>query len=401
MTKQTRDAAKAAGVGLASPAEISAESFMPTPTNSPRRRGRKAIPPMPALAVAALPSVSNTAEAVEPGHCRVAVNGLQRPSGLTQSPRKRGRRGLKKNAALCLLAAPEDCGGNPAGEGQCHPASDGRLVCALSDLIGLVIEAHRVRRSLLVAEGDMERRIKSKERSFAVARLQHQGVVIARDKFPPVTDTDRLLVAQTYPAFFTARDVLAAQRAETDKELVKLARQLPIYAWAKEQRGISELSIAAIVGEAGDLGNYSNVGKLWKRMGLAVFDGERQRKHTDAAKAAIHGYSPSRRSQMFVIGDNMIKAGLRNPKDPVTKKPVGETAAISPWGQLYLDRRAYEVTRDPEIKPIVAHRRAKRYMEKRLLREAWRAWRGGPLDPSRSRPLISCPPSSEFQEAAE
>ena len=82
-----------------------------------------------------------------------------------------------------------------------------------------------------------------------------------------------------------------------------------------------------------------------------------------SVSATAHGYSPRRRSVMWNIGDPMIKCSIREGK------------AISPYGQIYLDRKAYEVARNPEIKPIHAHRRAQRYMEKRLLKDLWKEWK--------------------------
>ena len=61
---------------------------------------------------------------------------------------------------------------------------------------------------------------------------------------------------------------------------------------------------------------------------------------------------------MWNIGDALIK-GNRD----------GE------YRTIYLERKAYELAREPEMKPIKAHRRAQRVMEKRLLKKLWQAWR--------------------------
>jgi hypothetical protein len=150
-------------------------------------------------------------------------------------------------------------------------------------------------------------------------------------------------------------------RAEVERELCRLAKDLPGYAWMESVRGFGALSLACIIGEAGDIGAYANPGKLWKRMGLAVMGDVRQGglpKGSPAEAWVEHGYSARRRSTMWVIGDCLVKSN----RD-------GE------YRTLYLERKAYELQRDPEMKPIKAHRRAQRYMEKRLLRNLWRAWR--------------------------
>jgi len=55
--------------------------------------------------------------------------------------------------------------------------------------------------------------------------------------------------------------------------MAKLARKLPAYAWVKGVRGVGDVSFARIIAETGDLSAYETPGKIWKRMGLAVFDG--------------------------------------------------------------------------------------------------------------------------------
>lgn len=151
------------------------------------------------------------------------------------------------------------------------------------------------------------------------------------------------------------RKAVETSRKAVEKRLAKLAAQLPAAGWVANTRGFGIASLAAIVGEAGDLRHYTTVAKLWKRMGLAVMPSGRQRKVT-GAEGIEHGYSPTRRSVVWTIGDCIIKAG-------------------GPYKELYNERKLYEAER-VETKAH-AHNRAKRYMEKRLLRDLWVAWRGG------------------------
>jgi hypothetical protein len=163
------------------------------------------------------------------------------------------------------------------------------------------------------------------------------------------------------------------------KQMETLAEQLPVSQWANGIRGFGALGLAIIVGEAGDLGGYSNPSKLWKRMGVAVLDGKRQGglpKSASAADWEAHGYNRVRRSRLYTIGSSMVMAG--------------ET----PYRKLYLDRKAYEAARAEADGLTVApsakipkgkqseyrslghiDNRARRYVEKRLLRDLWRAWR--------------------------
>lgn len=151
-----------------------------------------------------------------------------------------------------------------------------------------------------------------------------------------------------------ARKAIETHRKAVEKRLTKLAKELPVAPWVEGTRGVGLLSLAAIVGEAGDLSGYANPGKLWKRMGMGVMgDGTRQRRVGGVA-ALDHGYSPARRSVVWNIGACIVKAG-------------------GPLKEIYDARKIYETPR-VETK-LHAHNRAQRYTEKRFLRMLWSAWR--------------------------
>lgn len=150
--------------------------------------------------------------------------------------------------------------------------------------------------------------------------------------------------------------------AENERALRKLIEKtavaLPVWdAWGKAVRGFGAFGLGLIVGEAGDLALYSNPAKLWKRMGLAVMDGRAQgrpEKGAGAEEWIEHGYNPLRRSVVWTIGDALIKQG-------------------EAYRTIYLERKELEAGRC-ETK-MHAHRRAQRFMEKRLLRDLWVEWR--------------------------
>lgn len=153
-----------------------------------------------------------------------------------------------------------------------------------------------------------------------------------------------------------ARDGIAKHRAAVEKRLTKLAKALPVAPWVEATRGVGLLSLAAIVGEAGDLEAYANPARLWKRLGLAVMpDGNRQRR-TSGVEALDHGYNPARRSVMWNVGACIVKAG-------------------GPLKAIYDARKVYEADR-VETKAH-AHNRAQRYTEKRFLKLLWSEWRRG------------------------
>ena len=144
---------------------------------------------------------------------------------------------------------------------------------------------------------------------------------------------------------------------------------LPLY-------GFGALSLAQIVGEAGDLLNYANPAKVWKRFGLAVINGERQQKKTNVDLAALHGYSPRRHSIIFVISDSLLKkqndykALYDARKTYEVEKAVAAGLTVAP--QAVISRK-----KDKEKYRSAGHihMRSQRYVAKRLLRNVWRALR--------------------------
>jgi hypothetical protein len=145
-----------------------------------------------------------------------------------------------------------------------------------------------------------------------------------------------------------------------EKQLCKMVRPLPIWTeWAKDVRGLGELSIAGLIGEAAGLpGQYRSVSAVWKRFGLAVIDGERQRRVADAQQALLHGYAPARRAFAYVLSTQLMRS----------------QRAEDPYRLIYDRRKAYEL--DREIPKARAHNRALRYMVKELLKASWKATRG-------------------------
>ena len=96
-----------------------------------------------------------------------------------------------------------------------------------------------------------------------------------------------------------------------------------------------------------------------KRAGLALVDGERQRKSTNVEKALAMGYSPQRRSVFYNIGDSLLKS-------------QGKEENAGPYRKIYDLRKAYE---RPNVESDGhAHNRAMRYMTKRLVRDLHKHW---------------------------
>lgn len=159
------------------------------------------------------------------------------------------------------------------------------------------------------------------------------------------------------------------------KNLQKLARETPYWPWIKAVRGFGDFNLAKVIGAAGAIEAYRNPSCLWKRMGLAVIDGERQRRVANDPELAIrHGYDAQRRAIVFLIGECLLKAK-------------------GPYRAVYDERRAHTAITHPEWPPIHSHKDGLRFMTKRVLRDLWvYSTNGGAPEavaiPSRSSPAV-------------
>lgn len=190
------------------------------------------------------------------------------------------------------------------------------------------------------------------------------------------------IVTQVALPLMTARAGVHLASLTPKKAAEKLAKRLDhCKEFVEATIGFGYGGLAMIVGEAGDIGNYANPGKLWKRMGMAPVKGQccatwRARGGLSAAEWGAAGYSPRRRSVMYQITDSMLKN------------------KACPFYAVYIDRKAYLVAREEakgkqvlpakkitkqnsEASISLGHidNMARHYAAKRLLRELWKCWR--------------------------
>jgi len=269
--------------------------------------------------------------------------------------------------------------------------ADGQLASVSNDqrdsAIGTIIELHRLRWDMIRARQRLELQAQASLRRINDGDKALAGKAWAAVKKAPES------AAPWEAAYVQAMTPLLAVQADAERKLAKLVKALPIYPWAKAVSGLGDVSLSAIIGEAGLApGDYRSVAGLWKRMGLAVIDGGRQRKIAGDA-ALLHGYSPGRRSVMWNIGACLIKAQVRAVKAEDGTREA--SIAIGVYGQLYLDRKAIEKERTATA--AHAHNRAQRYIEKRLLKNLWRAWRATSSAPEKA---IKCAPSEPISRKA-
>ena len=161
-----------------------------------------------------------------------------------------------------------------------------------------------------------------------------------------------------------------AHRKRIEVAMRKLARSLPAWKWVEGIVGFGDLGLAIIVGETGDLSGYATKERVWKRLGLAVVEGERQQRKAGAEAAAAHGYNPARRAEVWTIADSLFRHQWHGAKDDTPAGPSG------PYGAIYGQRKAHTVTR--EWTPKHQDNDARRVMCKALLEDLWRVWNGKP-----------------------
>lgn len=196
-----------------------------------------------------------------------------------------------------------------------------------------------------------------------------------------------------------------------EKMMLKLAAKLPTakIVETRDMRGFSLLSLATLVGEAGNLDNYANPGKLWRRMGCAPFTSQgktlmgstwRMSKEGQLTKDewTQYGYSPRRRSISYVMGENIVKQNMETEKMSREEKKALKAKGLKPeivWTGKYRKRYEQAKARAAERHPewiseknrkdgtlgARCHRHGMLLATKMLIRDIWVEWTGnGPSE---------------------
>jgi hypothetical protein len=245
-----------------------------------------------------------------------------------------------------------------------------------AETINQIMLLYRQRTQILQAEIRLGNQLKALERWQTGKLVGKRKEVMTEEQI----EFARLVVADVNPILEPAEKAWRKDRKRLERDMEKLVKEFPVWSWVESVRGIGPLGLACIIGACGDLSKYSGPSKMWKRMGLAVIDGERQRRiaGTNAEKTALailHGFSPTRRALAFVLSECLLKQNK------------GE------YRQLYDERKEYELERLPEDakgRKAWAHRRALRYMIRRFLLHLWCTWNGKPLSLAQQQAEHQC-----------
>lgn len=181
-------------------------------------------------------------------------------------------------------------------------------------------------------------------------------------------------------------DAFNEMKVELEKKMVGYAKQLPVAKWveAQEQRGFGTttlLSLAIVIGECGDLANYANPGKVWRRMGCAPHTfGDRtamgatwksgKEGKLPATEWEQFGYSPRRRSIAYLIGEGLMKQNLISEGDGDDKRVIWK----GPYRERYETGRAVFAEKHPDYSPKRCQLHGMLLATKLLLKNLWIEW---------------------------
>lgn len=175
-------------------------------------------------------------------------------------------------------------------------------------------------------------------------------------------------------------------KRELEKLMTKAAKKLAVAAWVEqpEQRGFGMLFLAIVIGETGDLSNYANPAKVWRRMGCApwTFNGETKMGCTwrcgkegrlPSEEWEAFGYSPRRRSIAYLIGEGIVKQNTMRGRGG---DPAGEAdgAHTGPYRARYDAAKVKAKEAHPDWSAKRCHLHGMLLATKLLLKNLWVEW---------------------------
>lgn len=151
---------------------------------------------------------------------------------------------------------------------------------------------------------------------------------------------------------------------QTEKKMKELAKCLPAAKWSESIKGFGILGLAKVIGETGNLNNYPNPAKVWRRMGCAPYRDhmaktwrvDKWRQQYGLPKLSDeewteYGYCPHRRSTIFVVSEGLMKqndgpyrqrydearkSGMKKwPKDIQIKERDGKKVKVSMHAHMH------------------------------------------------------------------
>jgi hypothetical protein len=365
---------------------------------TPRLQPIASMPAAPSIAPAAKPARRGASAWVKPiDKLPPALNGRREAAGgdAHDNSETQGRRGIAaKSRAAGRLIPDEDV---PSG-GKAQTGTETQPICGLAATIARIVELQRLRKFCITAQSRCDRSIEAliatvaldyrpdvmtpAQRKALFRRARDIRKAVERGGKGQIRIDTRLsnALSPILPAILlsaASRKHWDTYRDKTEGEMGQLAGLLPVAAWAQSIAGFGLNNLAILIGEIGKgragngIGDFATVSRLWKRLGLAVFNGRRQQRVKDKALADLHGFSPVRRAEVFVVGSVSVfmaqKPGMtyRDEYDrrrALTAPRVAATADLPKGNPQRWSLRRCDMD-------------ARRVMTKALVRDLWIEWR--------------------------
>jgi hypothetical protein len=212
-------------------------------------------------------------------------------------------------------------------------------------------------------------------------------------------DTEPRGVAGVVRISQISRKAWANYEVSLMEEMKRLAGELPVAPWLStdECRGISLGMLATIVGEAGNISNYPNPAKLWRRLFGAPItkDGKtmmpsrwRLEKGLSAEEWEEAGYSPQRHATMQQMKENIVRQNGDGPYRRRYDEAKERTRETHPewWqcgkceGKGKVGRKKCQNCKGSGEVALHAHRHAQLLAAKRFVRDLWNKWHDEVID---------------------
>jgi RNA polymerase-binding transcription factor DksA len=183
-----------------------------------------------------------------------------------------------------------------------------------------------------------------------------------------------------------AREPADLMRERSQKPMEKIAEQLGAHAWTQSVHGVGEIGLANIVAEAGELGDYPNLYKLYSRLGFAPYEGlagSTWKRESWRPRALTkeewtdHPFSGQRYAFMHQTAVWLVNAQVESAEKSGTEfgRPKG------PFGKIYVERREETKAKHPDWTRQHARMDALRITMKEFLKALYFEW-------NKDRPLV-------------
>lgn len=258
----------------------------------------------------------------------------------------------------------------------------------LSTIVEALKARHRERRHWMGVQQVLDRKLESYIRinetdwhptDDEAARKKANEEVAAKIKTARAGEGDPWLI-EIVETNDKARAPADPKRALQEKDMEKLAKQLPVASWVETIPGFGLLGLATIIAETGDLSNYSTVSKVWKRLGYAPYRGKagstwKREKWRDAPALTkeewiANPFSGRRYALIHTISIWLLNKqwiGAAKTEDGVGK-PNGK------YGEVYAKRRAHTAITHPDWTKQHSHMDGLRKMMKEVLKDLHSEW---------------------------